>query len=117
MITNALLNRIVALLDVDITHIGIGTGAAPAVGDTTLASETQRKATTSLIDGATLILEGFWDESEANGVTFTNAGVFGNGATGTIGSGQLFAGGAINVPKTDTQSLTVSVEITVEAVN
>lgn len=115
--TTALINRIVAYLNTDISHIGIGTGAAPVVGSTTLASEAQRKLSTNLVDGATLVIDGFWDETEANGVTYTNAGAFGNGATATLGTGQLFSGGAINIAKDNTQSLTVSVEILVEAVN
>lgn len=117
MVTNALITRLINYLNTDITHIGIGTGAAPTASSTTLSSEAQRKAVTKLIDANTLVLDGFWDTGEANGVTYTNGGVFGNGATATLGTGQLFAGGAINVAKDNTQSLTVSVEITVEAVN
>lgn len=117
MITDSLLDRIVSYLETDITHIGLGTGSAPIVSDTSLASETERKAATSFIDDTTLVCEGFWDETEANGVTYTNAGVFGNGATSTIGTGELFAGGALNAEKDNTQTLTVSIEITVEAVN
>jgi hypothetical protein len=116
-VANSLLDFIVTQMDADITHIGIGTGTAPAPGDTLLASEAQRKAATKLIDGTTLIKEGFWDTNEANGVTYTNAAVFGDGATDTLGTGKYRAGGAINIPKDNTQSLTVSIEITVEAVN
>lgn len=108
---------IMNLLDTDISHIGIGTGAAPATGDNLLAGETQRKAVTTLIDGNTLIKEGFWDTGEGNGVAYTNAAIFGGGATGAIGTGSYRVGGAINVEKDNTQSLTVSVETTVEAVN
>jgi uncharacterized protein (UPF0254 family) len=115
--TDALVSRIVALLDADITYIGIGTGAAPTVGSTTLPSESLRKLVTTLVDADTLVLDGFWDETEANGVTYTNAGAFGNGATASTGTGELDVGGAINVVKDNTQSLTVSIEILIQAVN
>jgi hypothetical protein len=117
LVTDPLINRIINYLNSDITHIGLGTGAEPTVSSTTLDLEAVRKTTTKLIDQNTLIFEGYWDESEANGTTYTNTGVFGNGATNTLGSGELFAGGGINVPKDNKQSLTVSVEIVVEAVN
>lgn len=116
-VADSLIAFIVAAMDGDITHIGIGTGAAPASSDTLLASETERKIGTKLIDENVLIVEGFWDTGEANGVTYTNAAVFGDSATSTIGTGKQRVGGAINVGKTNTESLTVSVEITAEAVN
>lgn len=116
-VADSTIEFILDALDTDITHIGIGTGGAPAVGDTDLADEAQRKAVTSLTDGNTLIKEGFWDTGEGNGVTYTNAAIFGNGATSTIGTGSYRVGGVINVEKDETQSLTVSIETTVEAVN
>lgn len=115
--TNAFLTRIIALLSAEVTYVGIGTGAAPTASSTILAGETLRKLATQLIDGNILVLDGFWDETEANGVTYLNAGAFGNGATATIGTGVLDVGGTISVVKDNTQSLTVSVEILVEAVN
>lgn len=113
MVTNAGLNRIISFLDGDLTHLSLGTGVAPVNTDTTLPNEAIRKASTSFIDNFTLIKELFLDETEGNGVTYTNAGVFGNGATATIGTGELFAGGAINIVKDNTQSFTLSIEITV----
>lgn len=115
-VTDALINRVVGFLEGDITHISVGTGAEPSEASTTLASESLRKLTTKFIDETTLICEGYWDENEGNGVTYTNAGVFGNGATDSLGTGELFAGGGINIPKTNTQSMTVSIEITVEQI-
>lgn len=116
MYTNAGLDRIIELLEADITYIGISTGAAPVSNDILLDTELERKAATPLVDGFTLILDAFWDESEANGFTYTGTGVFGDGASDTVNTGTLIAGGGINVPKDNTQSLTVSIEITVEAV-
>ena len=117
VVTDAALDRIIELLDADITHIGIGTGAAPIASDTLLNTETERKTITTTIDDTTIIFEAYWDESEANGTTYTTGGCFCDGATITVDTGTLFAGGSINVNKNSTQSLTVSVEITVEAVN
>ncbi len=115
--TDAAIARIIDLLDADITQVGIGTGAAPSIGSTSLASEALRKSSSNLIDGNTLVVEGYWDETEANGTTYTNAGNFCDNASSTINTGTLFAGDAISVTKNNTQSLTISIEITVEAVN
>lgn len=110
--------ELLSKLESDITHVGIGDGATPLVeSDTSLDNETLRKTVTSLIDGNTLILEGYWDETEGNGTTYTETGVFWDGATDTIDTGSLAAGGQINVIKDATQTLTVSIEISVEAVN
>lgn len=117
MVTDSLIAWVVTQINTDVDYIGIGTGATPTASSTTLASEQFRKLADKFIDGNIAVFEGFWDESEANGLTYTNAGIFGNGDTATLGSGQLFAGGAINIPKTSTQSMTVSIEISVEAVN
>lgn len=113
MITNSLISNIQDRLEADLNYIGIGTGAAPTQGSTSLASEQSRKTVNITRDANTSIFEGYWDETEANGTTYTNTGVFING-TETVDSGLLGAGGAINVQKNNTQSLTVSIEITVE---
>lgn len=115
--TRALLNKLIELLDTDADYVAIGTGTAPSDTDVTLSNEQSRKFTTSFVDGFTLIKEGYWDETEANGVSFTNAGLFGDGATSTLNTGDLFVGGPINVTKNSTESLTISIEITFEAVN
>lgn len=60
-----------------LTNIGIGTGAAPSPGDLILEGEKSRK---QIIDPVvvddTLLLSASWDESEANGYNYTNAGAF-----------------------------------------
>jgi hypothetical protein len=114
--TQAYIDRLISLSMTDITHIAIGTGASPGATATDLDGEALRKTATKFVDQNTLICEGFWDESEGNGQTYTNTAVFGNGATDELGTGELFEGGAISVPKDSTQSLTVSIEITIEAV-
>lgn len=115
--TDAALSRIITLLNSDITHVGIGDGVFGNKTSTLLTNETLRKASANLIDGNTLIVEGYWDESEANGVTYTEGGCFCDGATVTVDTGTLFTGDDISVTKNSTQSLTVSIEILVEAVN
>jgi hypothetical protein len=115
--TNAGLVRILELLDTDITHLGMGTGAAPVVGDSLLNSEALRKVATSVIDGYTLTKEAEWDTSEANGVNYTTTGLFGDGAAIGLDTGTLICGGSINITKTSMETLTVSIEILVEAVN
>jgi hypothetical protein len=102
-------------LDTNLIYMAIGTGSAPAPYDVILASELLRKIANKFIDGDTLIADLFLDESEGNGVTYTNAGIF-RGGTITVGTGSLFVGGAINTVKTNTQTLTVSYEISVQEV-
>ena len=114
-------NYITELLNkalVDITHIGIGDGSTALVAsETLLGNETLRKTVTETQDGNSLIFEGFWDETEGNGTTFTEAGLFWDGATNTINTGSLVCGGQIHVIKDATQTMTVSIELTIEAVN
>jgi hypothetical protein len=112
-VTNKLLQRVINYLNDDITHIALGTGIVPNAESTLLDGETNRKLSDNNIDGNTLIVEGFWDTSEGNG-TYTNAGCFGNGATDTIETGELFTGGAVDITKNSTQSLTLTIEITIE---
>ena len=116
VVLNTAINNILEYLEDEVTHIGIGTGTAPAITDTLLNTELERKIATKLIDDNILVLETFYDTNEANGETYTNAGAFGDGATATINTGKLFFGGAINVEKTEAETLTISFEITVEAV-
>jgi hypothetical protein len=116
--TDSIIARFINYLDADIGQLGIGDGVTPLTpSNTSLDNELLRKATTNVIDGNTLIVEGYWDETEANGVSYTEAGCFGNGETSTINTGELISGDAIAVTKDNTQTLTVSIEINVEAIN
>lgn len=115
-VANSLLLDIINKIKDGITYVGVGTGTAPASTDTSLDSELSRKAAVELIDGYTIVKEGFWDETELNGTTITNAAAFYNGATVDAGSGQIAAGDAINITKDSTQSMTVCVELTLEGV-
>jgi len=114
LITNAGLARVLALLDQDLEYFGLGVGTSPEADSENLDQEAIRKIATATIDGDTLIKEVYLDESQGNGIHFTSAGIFGDGATNVIGTGKLFAGAEINVDKDQYESLTVSIEITVE---
>lgn len=117
MVHDALINRILGLINTDITEVAIGTGIAPTLSsDTVLNGEALRKLSTNFVSGSTLIVEGFWDTSEANGSTYTDTAIFGNGATSTLGTGEMDVSGTISIVKDSTQSMTVSHEITVTAI-
>lgn len=110
------LERVIALLNSDLSVIAIGDGSAPVSTSTELTNETLRKpVTVSLIDGNTLVKEVYFDESEANGM-ITEIGLLGAGATVSVGTGQLFGSGAASITKDNTQSLTISFEIEVKEV-
>ena len=116
MINNAGLNRVIALLNTELTVIAVGTGAAPGAADEQLTTELIRKLVSeSTVDGFTLIKELYLDTSEGNGA-LTELGLLGEGADATPASGKLFASGAASTTKTDTQTLTVSFEIEVKEV-
>lgn len=116
--TNNFLAEVVDHVYDAISHIGIGDGvSAITAANTLLVNEVERKAATMYLDDTTVIAEAYWDETEGNGVTYTEAGCFWDGATATIDTGALAVGGQINVPKDATQTLTVSIEILIEAVN
>jgi len=72
-------------------YFAVGTGAftKPLPGNTSLSSEVFRAPITlATISGNSVDLSTFFSSSQAQDV-FTNAGVFGNGASGTLGSGTL----------------------------
>ncbi len=116
VITNGFLVTIMNLVKNDLNYIGIGAGSTPQPTDTLLDAELSRKTATEYIDGMTVVKEAYWSETELNGQILTNAGLFCNGATSSIGTGQVAAADVINIVKDSTQTLTVSVEVTFEGV-
>ena len=114
MISDNMLNKIAELIADEASYIGLGTGIAPLESDTLLASEILRKAVTTVVDTNTVILDVFFDETEANGTNFTNTGAFDSTATSSINTGKLLAGFGIDITKTDVETFTLSYEITVE---
>jgi len=92
-----------------ITHLAIGTdGTAPSTLDTGLIAEAFRKAITDVaFDNRMLRLTTFIASGDWSG-TVAELGLFGNGATDTLGTGTLFS--RVTPPaftKSSTESLTV----------
>lgn len=108
MISDRLIEAAVSFLNQTVSHIGIGGGAVPDTDDAVLADELLRKAATSYIDGNVVIKEVYIDETELNGEDLFAVGLYGDNNT------VLFAGGGIRQIKTSGESLTVSVELSVE---
>lgn len=114
--TNAGLLRILDFLKEDITQVAIADGAAPTVGSTKLNGEKLRRPVLDpIVDGFTLVADGYFDETEGNG-EITAWGVFADGASEATNSGTLFAATDSNMVKSEGESLTLSAEITVRRV-
>jgi len=96
----------------NVTHTALGTSnAAPAVGNTTLGTETYRKALSSgtFLNNVSY-LETFFTAAEVNG-TFEEYGNFIDG-TGAANSGQLFNRFIQTVAKSNVETLNVQTTIT-----
>ena len=96
-----------------VQYFAVGTGVGtPAASDTQLVSEFFRKAPTSTsISGGGALISTFFGTSDGN-ATYTEAGLFGDGATGTVNSGQLFNHAPYVYAKTVSVTLTNQVTIT-----
>lgn len=76
-----------------INYFALGTGTVqPQAGDTALQTEVFRDTFTQRVksDGQT-VYKYYLASTAANGYTLTEAGLFGDGATATAGSGALYA--------------------------
>ncbi len=92
-----------------ITHLAIGTdGTTPSATDTGLIAEAFRKAITDVaFDNRMLRLTTFIASGDWSG-TVAELGLFGNGATDTLGTGTLFSRVTPTAfTKSSTESLTV----------
>lgn len=96
----------------NVNYCALGTSStAPAVGQTTLVTETYRKALTSGTPSSNVgYLETFFTPTEVTG-SLEEYGYFIDG-TGTANTGQLFNRFTQSVTKTNTQSLNVLSTIT-----
>lgn len=96
-----------------IQYFAVGTGAGtPASGDTQLFTELYRQIpTATLLSGNQMIITTTFSAAQGNG-TYTEAGLFGDGATSTINSGQLFAHAPYSYNKTGSIVLTNQYTIT-----
>lgn len=98
-------------LRINFSAIGSGTNA-PANGDTTLQTETFRKAIASQTNlNNVAFATAFYTASEAVG-THAEAGLF-IGATVTPDSGTLFSRVSITITKANTETLTIDYTITI----
>ena len=104
--------------DLKATYIALGTSqVTPAEGDTTLGTESYRKAVSSHnASGDTASVAGFFAASDCTG-HYYEAGVFCDGvatqASATTDSGLLLSHVAIDVDKSALESLTVEFYITI----
>jgi len=94
-----------------VQYFAVGTGSppagrsGPAAGDTQLWTEYYRQAPTSYtLSGNQMLISTLFAAGVGN-TTYTEAGIFGNGATGTANSGTLFAHATYNYNKTPSETL------------
>lgn len=100
-----------SMLRVNYTSLGTGV-TAPANGDTTLQTETYRKAIASATSAANIAyMTAFYTAPEVSG-TFFEAGLHIAG-TGTVNTGTLFSRVAINITKTTSETLTIDYTVTI----
>lgn len=112
----ALLNNSVSLSPthaLKILKFALGSGTtAPAINDTTLETETYRNNVASLTSsGKVLYATGFFSATEFDG-TIKEVGLFAGAATGDPDTGLLVNHAAVDETKSDTESLTIDVTIT-----
>jgi len=96
-----------------INYTAVGTGTtAPDNADTTLETETYRKTVASLASVDNIgYVSAFYTAAEVTG-TFKEAGIFVDG-TGTVDTGVLLSRVAINVTKSNSETLTIDYTITI----
>ncbi len=97
-----------------ITYCALGTSSvAPALSDTGLLAEVGRKlVSVRSFSGNVATFQTFFTPSEGNG-TLREAGLYGDDASGSAGTGTLFCRAAINRTKTSSDTLSLSWSITI----
>lgn len=79
----------------------------PSAGDNTVPGGLARvQPSTAVINGTQIDISCFFGTAQGNG-TWTNAGLWGNNATSTLGSGTLMTHSAFAYPKSSSNSATV----------
>lgn len=99
---------------VGVKYFAVGTGSGtPNAGDSVLFFEAFRKQVTTVSGASTgqLLLNTVFNTTEGN-FSYTEAGVFGGSATGTSGSGTLYAHAAYSYVKSSSVQLSNSYYIT-----
>lgn len=114
---NALADRLIGTTTNNrgiITYCGLGTGiTAPVAGNTDLETELFRKLiSTRSVVGNIATFQTFFTATEVVG-TLTEAGLFGDDASGTANSGTLFCRTLINRVKTSSDTLTLVWTVTI----
>lgn len=96
-----------------ITYVALGTGTStPINANTTLQTETYRKAIASRTNASNVVLAtGFFDATETIG-TYKEAGIF-MGGSATANSGTLLSRVSVDITKTNTQTLTIEWTLTI----
>lgn len=99
--------------DPRINYVALGTGTtAPANNDTTLETETYRNTVASETNANNVAyITGFFNATENDG-TYKEVGLFAD-ATGVADSGILFSRVAIDITKSNTETLTIDYTITI----
>lgn len=97
-----------------ITYCAVGTSnTTPVVGDTSLNAELYRKlVSVRSVNNNVAQFQTFYNQNEANG-TLKEAGLFGDAATTTPGSGTLYAHTLIDRTKSSSDTLTLTWSVTV----
>ena len=111
---NSIASRAVGNTKGEITYCAVGTGiVAPVAGNTALGSELARKLiSVRSVSGNVATFSTFFTTSEAIG-SLTEAGLFGDDATATSGTGTLFARTLISRTKTSNDTLTLVWSLTI----
>lgn len=106
------LGQVTGANDGRISHCAVGSNTTPpSAGNSQLGTETYRNVIASLNSiGAVVYASGFFGTTEANG-THREAGIFIDG-TATANSGELLSHVAVNITKTNTQTLTLDWTLT-----
>jgi len=97
-----------------LTHLALGTGTtSPSTNDVGLENETYRKAFTDVaVENRLLRIAVFFTSSEYAG-DISELGLFGNGATDTLGTGTMYSRTTIaTITKSNTEPLTVEWTLT-----
>ena len=96
-----------------INYVALGAGVnVPANSDTQLQTENYRNAVASQTNSTNIAyVTGFFTSTECNG-TYKEAGLFSNG-TGAANSGVLVSRVAIDVTKSNTETLTIDWTLTI----
>lgn len=114
---NALADRLIGTTSNNrgiITYCALGTGiTAPVAGNTAMEIELFRKLiSVRSVSGNVATFQTFYTATEVEG-TLTEAGLFGDDASGTAGSGTLFCRTLINRVKTTSDTLTLVWTVTI----